>query len=111
VARIGRDEVEAAYFTVLRAREKVGELRRYEEFLHDERRRLQRFVADGDALDAHVQPKLRRKLKHTDDPLGAVLRARHEVIDAELARVPDQIQAAEAFADEAQAEHERLRRA
>lgn len=110
MARTGRDEVEAAYFTLLRAREKVTDLQRYEEFLRDERRRLQRFVADGDALDAHVNEKLRRALRHNDDLLGKALKARHEVIDAELARIPDRLVAAEAFVEDAEAEHERLKR-
>jgi hypothetical protein len=109
MARTGRDEVEAAYFTLLRAREKVESLRRYEEFLRDERRRLQRFVADGDALDAHVDPKLRRAFRQTDETVGKSLRGRHEVIDAELARVPGRIEAAEAFVEDAQAEHDHLR--
>lgn len=109
MARTGRDEVEAAYFTLLRAREKVDALRRYEEFLRDERRRLQRFVADGDALDAHVDPRLRRALKHTDETVGKALKARHEVIDAELNAIPDRVAAAEEFVRESEAEHDRLR--
>lgn len=104
-----RDEVEAAYFTLLRAREKVTALHRYEEFLRDERRRLQRFVAEGDALDAHVDPRFRRALNHTDTAVAEALKTRHEVIDLELDRLPDRIAGAEAFVEEAEEEHDRLR--
>lgn len=102
--------MEAAYFTLLRAREKVTALHRYEEFLRNERRRLQRLVAEGDALDARVDPRLRRALGHTDRSLAEALKARHEVIDAELDRLPDRIAGAEAFVGDAEEEHDRLRR-
>lgn len=107
--RIGRDDEEAAYFALLRARDELTALRRYREFLHEERRRLQRFVADGDALDAHVEPSLRRGIAHTDQPLREAIRLRHSVIDEELTRLPDRLEAAEAFVDECEGELERLR--
>lgn len=110
MARVGRDEVEAAYFALLRAREEVQELRRYQEYLEREQLRLRRFVADGDALDAHVDAKLRRRgLGHTDEALNEAIRRRHEVIDAEVNRLPDRIEAAEAFVQEAEREHARLK--
>lgn len=110
MARVGRDEVEAAYFALLRAREELQELRRYQEFLEKEQLRLRRFVADGDALDAHVEPKLRRRgIGHTDQALNEAIKRRHEVIDAELSRLPARIEAAEAFVQEAEREHARLK--
>lgn len=111
MARIARSDVEAAYFTLLRAREKVSALRRYGDFLEHERLRLQRFVAEGDALDAHVDPKLRRALLHTDRLLGDVLKVRHETIADELGRLDERIAAAEAFVGECEEEHEALRSA
>ncbi|MBW3663001.1 MAG: hypothetical protein KY469_07875 [Actinobacteria bacterium] len=111
MARVARSDVEAAYFTLLRARDKLDALRRYGEFLEHERLRLQRFVAEGDALDAHVDPKLRRALLHTDRLLGDVLKVRHETITDELARLGDRIEAAETFVRECEEEHEALRRA
>lgn len=109
VARVGRDEVEAAYFTLLRAREELAALRRYEEFLNSERRRLQRFIAEGDALDAHVDSRLRRWIAHTDEPLGRAIAARLAIVADELQRLPERIAAAEAFVEESEQEHNQLR--
>jgi chromosome segregation ATPase len=109
MARVGRDEVEAAYFTLLRAREEEAALRRYGEYLESEHRRIQRFIADGDALDAHVDPKLRRRIAHTDDPVRQSLRSRRETIDGELDRLPERIEAATAFVSECEEELEQLR--
>lgn len=94
---------------MLRAREELAALQRYAEFLEAERRRLQRFTAEGDALDAHVNPRLRRGIAHTDGPLATAIRQRLEVIAGELERLPDRIAAAEAFVEESEAEHARLR--
>lgn len=109
MARVGRDEVEAAYFTLLRAQEELAALRRYNEFLDAERRRLQRFVAEGDALDAHVDPRLRRAIAHTDRSLAESVRTRLEVVANELERLPDRLDAATAFVAECEQELARLR--
>lgn len=109
MARVGRDEVEAAYFTLLRAQEELASLRRYDEFLAAERRRLQRFVAEGDALDAHVAPRLRRAIELTDRSLAESIRARLEAIASELQRLPQRIEAAAAFVEECEQELARLR--
>lgn len=107
--RAATSEVEAAYFTLLRAREEVEALRRYSDYLTGERRRLQRFVRDGDALEARVDRRLRRPLRETDRRLAAALRGRHRVIDEELAELPDRIEAAEQFVEECRSEYEGLR--
>lgn len=104
-----RDDAEAAYFALLRAREELDALRRYEEYLEDERRRIRRFVAEGSALDDSVEPRLRRALRHTDRPLHEALRTRRAVVDDELARIPERLEAAETYVEECEAEHERLR--
>ncbi len=109
MTRVGRDEVEAAYFTLLRAREELAALRRYGEFLEAERRRLQRFVAEGDALEAHVDPRLRRAIVHTDRGLSESVRSRLEVIANEFERLPDRLDAAAAFVEECEQELGRLR--
>ncbi|MFN2555425.1 MAG: hypothetical protein ABR592_00900 [Nitriliruptorales bacterium] len=109
MTRVGRDEVEAAYFTLLRAQEELASLRRYEEFLAAERRRLQRFIAEGDALDAHVSPRLRRPIALTDKSLGEATRARLEVIANEFERLPQRLDAAAAFVEECERELARLR--
>ena len=105
-----RDEVEAAYFALLRARDELAALRRFQEYLADERRRIQRFVREGEALADQVDPRLRRRLRHTDDPLAEAFRTRLAVIADEEARMPDRIAAAEAFVDESERDHAALRR-
>lgn len=104
-----RNETEAAYFTLLRAREDLAALRRYEEYLHDEIRRLRRFVSEGEALADPIDPRLRRVLRHTDKPLLDALRERTAVITDEQGRLPDRIAAAEAFVADCEQQHERLR--
>jgi hypothetical protein len=104
-----RDEVEAAYFTLLRAREELDGIRRYGEFLHAEARRLRRFRSEGDALADTVDPRLRRPLRHTDPLLAEAIKARLAVIGEELAALPDREAAAEAFVTECEEEHVRLR--
>jgi hypothetical protein len=106
---VGRDEVEAAYFTLLRAREELAALRRYGDYLSDEERRLHRFVGEGDALEAHVDPRLRRAVAHTDGPLAKAVGARLAVIGDERERLPDRIEAAEAFVEECEQDLARLR--
>lgn len=105
-----RDEVEAAYFTLLRAREELDGLRRYDDYLRDERGRLRRFGSEGDALADRVEPRYRRVLHHTDKPLADAIRTRIAVIEDELARLPDRLAAAEQFVEECEREHAELKR-
>ncbi len=107
--RVGRDEVEAAYFTLLRAREELAALLRYGEFLEAEQRRLQRFVAEGDALDAHVDPRLRRGVAHTDAPLAEAIRSRLDAVGAEHERLSERLAAARDFVEECEREHAALK--
>lgn len=104
------NDVEAAYFALLRAREELVALRRYGEYLADERRRIRRFRTEGEALQDEVDRRLRRALAHTDGPLEQALRTRMGVIEDELARVPDRIEAAEAYVEECEQEHDEMRR-
>lgn len=106
----GRDEVQAAYFALLRAREEVSALRRYEEYLHDERERIDRFVATGEALDARVDRRHRRAVAHTDESLDRALERRIGAIDDELGHLPERLEAAEAYVAVAEREHDQLRR-
>lgn len=106
-----RDEVEAAYFTLLRAREELEQLRRFEDFLADEVRRLRRFVSEGAALEDTVDKRLRRRLVHTRQPLLSAVQARIETCEDEHTRMADRIADAEAFVTDCEAEHDRLRAA
>jgi hypothetical protein len=104
-----RDEVEAAYFALLRAREELADLRRWEEYLAAELRRMRRFTSEGAALDDTVSRRLRRSLWHTDGPLKEALDARAAVIADEQARLPDRVAAAEEFVEECEREHAELK--
>lgn len=104
-----RDEVEAAYFTLLRARDELFALRRWEEYLDDELRRMRRFASEGAALDDTVDKRLRRALRHTDTPLREALDTRAAAIRDEQARMPERIAAAERFVEECERDHAVLR--
>jgi hypothetical protein len=107
---VPRNEVETAYFTLLRAREDLSALRRYEEYLRDDARRIRRFTSEGEALADTVDPRLRRTLRHTDTPLTDALKTRLALLSDEAARLPDRIAAAEAYVEDCEREHERLKR-
>lgn len=107
----GRNEVEAAYFTLLRARDELADLERFREYLEDELRRIRRFVAEGEALDDAAPRRLRRRLVHTDAPIHDALKTRTNVIRDELARLPDRIEAARTYVEECEREHATLRQA
>lgn len=104
-----RNETEAAYFTLLRAREDLAALQRYEEYLADEVRRLRRFVSEGEALADPVDPRLRRGVRHTEQPLLDAVKRRITVFTDEQARLPQRIEDATAFVAECEQHHERLR--
>lgn len=104
-----RDEVEAAYFTLLRAREELDALRRYDEYLTLEAQRLRRGTAEGAALAETVSRRVRRGLRHTDGPLIEATDARLRAIEDERPRLPDRIAAAEQFVAACEQEHAALR--
>lgn len=106
---MGRDEVDAAYFALLRAREELDGVRRYDEYLRDEARRLRRSLAEGAALADTVDRRLRRPLRHTDQPLEEAIRTRLAVIEEELSVIPEREAAAAAYVDECEREHTELR--
>jgi hypothetical protein len=104
------DDVETAYFALLRAREEVTSLQRWEEYLRAERARIDAFVAAGRELDETVDRRLRRSLGHNDGPLGEVLEQRRRLLADELHRLPERVEAAERFVAECEAEHDALKR-
>ena len=105
---MGRNETEAAYFTLLRARSELEGLQRYGEYLAAEIQRVRRFISEGDALADTVDRRLRRELRTSDDELDERLRARIALISEEPARLPDRIQAAEQFVMECEQHHQQL---
>ena len=104
-----RDEVEAAYFALLRAREELANLHRYEEFLRAEGQRLRRTTREGQALLDQVDRRLARAIRHTDQPLTDAIDARLRVLTEELARLPERLEAAEAFVQDSEREHAALK--
>jgi hypothetical protein len=107
---VARDEVEAAYFTLLRAREELTALQRYGEVLHDEERRLGRFRTEGAALAGRADRRLWRAMTHSQTAVDEALDLRLRVIAEERARLPERIAAAEAFVVECETAHDELRR-
>lgn len=106
----GRDDTQAAYFSLLRAREELDALRRYDEFLRDEQRRLRRFTREGEALAEPISRRVRRPLGPSDTLLADALEQREAIIADELEHLPERIAAAEAYVAECEQEHDVLRR-
>jgi hypothetical protein len=104
------DDEQAAYFALLRAREELAALQRYEEYLVAERARIDAFVAEGARIDAEVAPRLRRALRHVDEPLGEALELRRRVIADERRRMPSRLEAAQEYVDECETAHAAVRR-
>lgn len=100
-----RDEVEAAYFALLRAREELDALRRYDEYLAAEAQRLRRTTSEGAALLDTVDRRLTRALRHTEQPLAQAITARLAVIADERGRLPDRLTAAEEFVAACERDH------
>ena len=99
------EDEQTAYFALLRAREELAALQRYEEYLVAERGRIDRFVEAGLALDANVPPRQRRALRHVDEPLGEALELRRRVIADERRRLPERLAAAEEYVEQCEAAH------
>lgn len=104
-----RDQVEAAYFTLLRARDEVTSLQRYAELLAEESRRLERTRREGQALAAQADRRLWRALSDSQTALDEATDLRLRVIAEERGRLPERLAAAEAFVADCETTHTRLR--
>lgn len=103
-------EYEAAYFTLLRAREERDYLLRYAEFLEAEQDRLDRFSAQVQESQEQLPRKMIRPIAGTTKALlEAVGRRRSAVMD-ERRRMPERLSNADAFVAECELEVETLRR-
>ena len=103
-----RDERETAYFALLRAREELDLLRRYDEHLAEELRRLRRAEREEAALRATAPARMRRVLRGSDMELADVIARRVALIEDELARLPGRLSAAEDFVVECERHHDVL---
>lgn len=105
-----RSEYDAAYFTLLRAREEYEHLLRYREFLEVEARRLEVFSEQTRDLTEPIPRKMRRPVDATAKTLLEAVGRRRSAVLAELGRSDDRIQAAQEFVEECEAELGQLRR-
>jgi hypothetical protein len=90
-------ETETAYFALLRAREEAQGLRTYHEYLTTEAQRLRRGQAEAAALIDTVDRRYRRVLQPSDQTVTETVTARLALIADELNRLPQRIDAADAF--------------
>lgn len=102
-------DVDAAYFTLLRARSDLADLERHAEWLADEQRHIRRFQAEGAAAADEIPARLRRPLKAVDADVAKALEARLDVLEDELAKSPERLAAAAAFVAECENEVAALR--
>lgn len=105
-----RSEYDAAYFTLLRARDEHDALLRYREYLERELRRLAAFADETAALAGPVPAKVRRPVDATTRQLLEAVDRRRGAVEAELRRADDRIAAAAGFVEECEAEVAALRR-
>ena len=96
----GRDEAQAAYFALLRAREELQLLERHDEYLRAELRRLRRTVAEERALRDAAPAGPRRPLRASDEALEEVVERRAALLEDELERLPARLAAAADFVAE-----------
>ena len=104
-----RSEYDAAYFTLLRAREERDGLLRYREFLERERDRLDAFSTTTQHATDALARGLRRAVDATSKSLLEAVGRRRAVVLSELGRMDDRIANADAFVAECEAEVETLR--
>jgi hypothetical protein len=95
-----RTEQEAAYFALLRARDELSMLSRYEEYLQAEAQRLRRGQGEAAALAAAVPEPARRTLRSSDADLVELVERRLRLLSDELARIPERITAATDYVEE-----------
>jgi len=105
----GRDEVEAAYFTLLRARAELSALQGYTSYVRAEAQRLRRSLTEDEALRAGVDARLRRLLRGSDEELVETIQRRLGLLEDEAVRLPARVEAAELFVLECERHHEVLR--
>ena len=104
-----KSEFDAAYFTLLRAREERDTLLRYAEYLEAEQERLERFSAETRDLIEELPRKVTRPIATTTKSvLEAVGRRRAAVLD-ERKRMAQRLSNAEQFVQECELEVDALR--
>ena len=104
-----KSEYDAAYFTLLRAREERDDLLRYAEYLEAEQDRLETFAAQTrDRMDELPRKVVRPIASTTKGVLEAVGRRRSAVLD-ERKRMAQRLENADRFVEECELEVDTLR--
>ena len=104
-----KSEYDAAYFTLLRAREERDDLLRYAEYLEAEQSRLETFAAQTrDLMDELPRKVVRPIASTTKGVLEAVGRRRSAVLD-ERKRMAQRLENADRFVEECELEVDTLR--
>jgi len=104
-----RSEYDAAYFTLLRAREEHAQLLSYREYLSGERQRLDAFVGRLREEAEHLPRRMRRPIDQTTKAVVEAVGTRRSVVLAELERMDDRIRNAQEFVEECETEVANLR--
>lgn len=104
-----KSEYDAAYFTLLRAREERDDLLRYAEYLEKEQGRLEAFADQTRDLMDELPRKVARPIASTTKGvLEAVGRRRSAVLD-ERKRMAQRLENADRFVEECELEVDALR--
>ena len=104
-----KSEYDAAYFTLLRAREEHDHLLRYREFLEAEHNRLEAFSQGLQSATEALPRQLRRPVDATTKSLLEAIGRRRSVVLDELSRMDERLANAQAFVQECEAEVAELR--
>jgi hypothetical protein len=104
-----KSEYDAAYFTLLRAREERDDLLRYANFLLAEQERLDDFVERTQTSFEDLPRKVRRPMDASAKPLLEAVGRRRAVVGDERRRLEGRMANAEAFVGECEQEVESLR--
>ncbi len=104
-----RSERDAAYFTLLRAREEHADLLTYRELLDEELRRLDGFVADTRAMSERLPARLRKPVEQTTRQMLEAVGRRRSVVEDERRKVEQRLVDAQDFVEECEADVARLR--
>ena len=104
-----RSEQEAAYFTLLRAREEHADLLTFRELLDEELRRLDGFIAETRAVGERMPRRLRKPVEQTTRQVLEAVGRRRAAIEDERRKVDQRISDAQDFVEECEADAARLR--
>jgi hypothetical protein len=104
-----QSDYDAAYFALLRAREELAHLQRYADYLLEELHRLDDFGTAIDDAGEVVPAKFRRMVDGTAKPLLEAVDRRRAIIRSERRKLPDRIEAQEAYVRECEEEAAALR--